>query len=471
MSPEMILNLINTPSRASDIYALGVTLWECTSRQPPLPPKPIGELLSLYNTFDNNDDRLTLLLPFPIRAPFLQTSLEDKYWFTLMEFAALSCLLWSTKHRPNATKLFQYLDGITPPPTSVMLSADHLSFPPTKYRSYNAIFLFNDQSGIIYNPDLQQKFASFKTSSADCNKMNAVGKQFRERIPDVITKNTTTIWNQQQLQPNANGTNTELNDNLNNAFPINNRKSNLPDIPPGRCKYIWIAITALVIIGATTAVVTLLQLRRPHALKPITAPTFKPTQAPTPVAKQASTPVAKQASTPAPTQAPARGYCFSNSTELYNSVREYIRDVDSATTKYGTMSDWCVGSVKNFSGLFYGSFTDDFEKFNEDISQWDTSQGTDMSYMFFYAENFNKDLSQWDTSQVKDMSSMFEGAKLFNQDISKWNTSQVKSMSNMFYDATNFNQDISQWDTSQVTDMSNMFTRSIKIFHNGMYQK
>ncbi len=67
------------------------------------------------------------------------------------------------------------------------------------------------------------------------------------------------------------------------------------------------------------------------------------------------------------------------------------------------------------------------------------------------------DVSYVNTSNVTDMSSMFKYAQSFNQDISNWDTSNVTNMSDMFYYAKSFNQDISNWDTSKVTDMSSMF--------------
>lgn len=91
------------------------------------------------------------------------------------------------------------------------------------------------------------------------------------------------------------------------------------------------------------------------------------------------------------------------------------------------------------------------------LSSWDTSQVTDMSYMFAGASHFNENISMWDVGMVEDMGNMFIAAHAFNQDVGSWNTSSVTKMNRMFYEAGAFNQDIGGWDTSSVGSMHGMF--------------
>ena len=69
-----------------------------------------------------------------------------------------------------------------------------------------------------------------------------------------------------------------------------------------------------------------------------------------------------------------------------------------------------------------------------DISDWDVSNVTDMSYMFFACEELKSvgDISSWDVSKVINMSYMFAFCKKFNQDISNWDVSKVKFKIDMF---------------------------------------
>ena len=102
----------------------------------------------------------------------------------------------------------------------------------------------------------------------------------------------------------------------------------------------------------------------------------------------------------------------------------------------------------------------DKANFNEGISHWDTSNVTDMGYMFYQAREFNQDIGEWDTSNVTSMRSMFSSASAFNQDIGEWDTSNVNNMVGMFIVASAFNQDIGAWETSNVYDMGAMFSGS-----------
>ena len=87
--------------------------------------------------------------------------------------------------------------------------------------------------------------------------------------------------------------------------------------------------------------------------------------------------------------------------------------------------------------------------FNGNISNWDTSNVTNMSYMFFNAPSFNKDLN-WNVSNVENMYAMFADATSFNGNISNWNTSKVTTMRSLFFNASSFNQDLSIWNVTLV---------------------
>ncbi|WP_198402297.1 BspA family leucine-rich repeat surface protein [Mesoplasma florum] len=115
--------------------------------------------------------------------------------------------------------------------------------------------------------------------------------------------------------------------------------------------------------------------------------------------------------------------------------------------------------IRNLKNLFYNATS-----FNQDISNWDTSNIIDMSEMFSGASAFNQDISKWVTSNVTDMSRMFSWASAFNYALKTnneiWDTSKVKDMSGMFENAASFNSKIIFSDTSNVINMSRMFYRA-----------
>ena len=116
------------------------------------------------------------------------------------------------------------------------------------------------------------------------------------------------------------------------------------------------------------------------------------------------------------------------------------------------MSNWDTSQVTNMSSMFRNA-----TNFNQDIGNWDTSKVTNTVNMFNSATSFNQNIGGWDTGSLVQASSMFVSAASFNGDISGWNTSKLEEMNGMFNGATAFNGDISGWDTSAVTTMNNMF--------------
>ena len=128
------------------------------------------------------------------------------------------------------------------------------------------------------------------------------------------------------------------------------------------------------------------------------------------------------------------------------------------------VGNWDVSNVTDMSSMFYSECSASL--FNQDISLWDVSNVTDMSYMFSGGAGnsndriFNQDISQWDVSNVTNMSGMFERAASFNQPIGNWNVSNVTDISYMFSYAQSYNQPINNWDVSNVTNMSGMFSNA-----------
>lgn len=82
------------------------------------------------------------------------------------------------------------------------------------------------------------------------------------------------------------------------------------------------------------------------------------------------------------------------------------------------------------------------------ISNWNTSNLTNMAGMFDAARAFNQPINSWDVSNVTNMEGMFDSGALasaFNQPLNNWDVSNVTNMNYMFRGAENFNQNLSGW--------------------------
>lgn len=122
------------------------------------------------------------------------------------------------------------------------------------------------------------------------------------------------------------------------------------------------------------------------------------------------------------------------------------------------LSNLDTSNITNMTSMFH--YCQKLTSLN--LSNFNTSNVTTMNNMFSYCSKLSSlDLSNFDTSNVTDMSLMFNQCNTLNTlDLSGWNTSKVTNMSNMFYYCNTFNTlDLSDLNTSNVTNMSNMFSQ------------
>ena len=118
--------------------------------------------------------------------------------------------------------------------------------------------------------------------------------------------------------------------------------------------------------------------------------------------------------------------------------------------------------VKDISNMFSGCSK--LKTLPESMSEWDTSNITNMSGLFYGCESLIKipDISNWNTINVKTMMAMFNGCKILQYlpNISKWTVSNVEDISCMFNNCSLLEEmpkGMSKWDTKNVKDMGDMF--------------
>ncbi|HCV3199857.1 TPA: BspA family leucine-rich repeat surface protein [Listeria monocytogenes] len=150
--------------------------------------------------------------------------------------------------------------------------------------------------------------------------------------------------------------------------------------------------------------------------------------------------------------------------ELSISAGTLVNPNQSLADLIGVSSDQIKSIVFEGQVIASGSLSSLFEDAvnvtSLDLSDFDTSNVTNMSSMFWEARGLTSlDLSDFDTSNVTNMSSMFNGVRgLTSLDLSDFDTSNVTNMSSMFWDARGLTSlDLSNFDTSNVTNMSSMF--------------
>jgi surface protein len=163
-----------------------------------------------------------------------------------------------------------------------------------------------------------------------------------------------------------------------------------------------------------------------------------------------------------------------------NDIGELVSKLgnDLVHETYGHVEVWDVRECTRLTGAFNLRITDarldlsfwDTRKvgsmfsafsstsFDVDVSTWDVSGVTDMSWMFLNATGFKGDVREWDVGNVRTMEQMFSGASTFTGDVSLWDVGSVETMEMMFVGARSFNQDLSRWEVGNVTNMRRMFS-------------
>ena len=121
------------------------------------------------------------------------------------------------------------------------------------------------------------------------------------------------------------------------------------------------------------------------------------------------------------------------------------------------LSNLDITDITSFANLFRGC--SNLTSVANYTSMWDTSNVTDMSYMFASCNSMNDvNIANFNTANVTTMNSMFMYLPITSIDLSNFNTSNVTSMSSMFYSCSNLTEiDLSGFDTANCKSMSNMF--------------
>ena len=82
-------------------------------------------------------------------------------------------------------------------------------------------------------------------------------------------------------------------------------------------------------------------------------------------------------------------------------------NIDQAINNYGDINTWNVSSITNMVDLFAFDRNGKAMTFNSNISNWDTSNVVDMSYMFYGARSFNQNIRGWTVSSSTNVHHMF----------------------------------------------------------------
>ncbi|MGO3547299.1 MAG: BspA family leucine-rich repeat surface protein [Leuconostoc falkenbergense] len=127
------------------------------------------------------------------------------------------------------------------------------------------------------------------------------------------------------------------------------------------------------------------------------------------------------------------------------------------------LSDWDVTKVTTLGSMFYNT-----QLATTNLSNWGvgrTATDVSMRWMFYNCQTLtNLNLTNFKTTNVTNMESMFFGTALTNLDLSGWDVTQVTTFERMFYDFAKLTTlNLSGWNTSGAT-VTNMFAGTSRLW-------
>ena len=160
-------------------------------------------------------------------------------------------------------------------------------------------------------------------------------------------------------------------------------------------------------------------------------------------------------------------YFPNTETELKDIIKNKI---ESENSDILDLNDINVSNITNLSFLFGGNEIRPLMHHIKtiDINLWDTSNCTDMSYMFYNCVKLQKiNISDITVNQVNNMACMFYGCKSLEKlDLSYWITSNLNMMFKTCVKLESVG-DISSWNMSNIINCEEMFENCISIDNLG----
>ena len=150
-------------------------------------------------------------------------------------------------------------------------------------------------------------------------------------------------------------------------------------------------------------------------------------------------------------------YLNEDSSYMFNSFNNLVTlDMSDFNTSKVTDMSFMFATMEN--GQIATSYSNS-SSYELDLSNFNTSKVTNMKGMFLNYDGSTLDVSSFNTSNVTDMSFMFAGCfSITTLNLDNFNTSKVTDMSFMFSDCRSLTSlDLSNFNVSHVTDMSYIF--------------